>query len=424
MLVRDNGGAWQLFYINSDYLGSVTHIVNGAGTIVGEYSYDACVFRTDGREGSMCNPVTHAIYANGQQPELFLGRGYTGHSLFRWVYIGKHLAWFGLINMNARLYDPVHGRFLAPDPYVQAPDFTQSFNRYGYAFSNPLSFTDATGEIAWFVPIIIGAAIGAYMGGSIANSDFNPVRWDWSSGRTWAGIGGGLLTGAISGAGWSFGLAALNGSTLVGGKTIISGMALNGVTKFAGAAVLLGKGVNTLTTAASMISNFENASRIIAGRYYLNDGVSFGEQLLQGFSRFTWEGLQTWAGYNYTQIRNTVGNVDRVDYLDGATFATRENARFRQGISLGNFLNIAIWDEITEPFQNRVLRDPLFMHEYGHIKDSRILGFGYLFGIGIPSAVGSEWTELRANRHAATYFGKHYGVDWTPFVDRGYPLHR
>lgn len=25
---------------------------------------------------------------------------------------------------------PYHGRFLAPDPYVQAPDFTQSFNRY------------------------------------------------------------------------------------------------------------------------------------------------------------------------------------------------------------------------------------------------------------------------------------------------------
>lgn len=39
---------------------------------------------------------------------------------------------FGLINMNARLYDPLLGRFLCPDPYVQIPDFMQSFNRYSY----------------------------------------------------------------------------------------------------------------------------------------------------------------------------------------------------------------------------------------------------------------------------------------------------
>lgn len=164
-----------------------------------------------------------------------------------------------------------------------------------------------------------------------------------------------------------------------------------------------------------MISNFDNAAKIMAGRYYTNGDVSFGEQLLQGLSRYTWEGLQTWAGYNYTQLRNTVGNVDRVDYLGGATFATRENAEFSQGISLGNFLNVTIWNEINRPFDEWVRRSPLYMHEYGHTRDSRIFGFGYLFGIGIPSASGAEWTERRANRHAARYFGRYYGVDWTPF---------
>ena len=140
VLTRDNGGAWQIFYINSDYLGSVTHIVNSSGSVVAEYSYDAW--------GRMRNPNTQHYYTLGNEPELFLGRGYTGH---------EHLPMFGLINMNARLYDPVMGRFLAPDPYVQAPDMTQNFNRYTYALNNPLIYIDEEGE---FWHIVAGAIIG------------------------------------------------------------------------------------------------------------------------------------------------------------------------------------------------------------------------------------------------------------------------
>ena len=39
-------------------------------------------------------------------------RGFTGH---------EHYDRFGIINMNARLYDPVLGRFFSPDPQVQNP---------------------------------------------------------------------------------------------------------------------------------------------------------------------------------------------------------------------------------------------------------------------------------------------------------------
>ena len=49
--------------------------------------------------------------------------------------------------MNARLYDPALGRFLSPDPYVQAPDFTQNFNRYSYCLNNPLKYNDNNGEL-------------------------------------------------------------------------------------------------------------------------------------------------------------------------------------------------------------------------------------------------------------------------------------
>ena len=70
----------------------------------------------------------------------FFRRGFTGH---------EHLDLFGLINMNGRLYDPIIARFLSPDPFVQAPTFSQNFNRFSYVWNNPLRFTDPTGYFVW-----------------------------------------------------------------------------------------------------------------------------------------------------------------------------------------------------------------------------------------------------------------------------------
>ncbi|MEO1247510.1 MAG: Calx-beta domain-containing protein [Pseudomonadota bacterium] len=74
-------------------------------------------------------------------------RGFTDH---------EHLDGVGLIHMNGRVYSPTLGRFLSPDPHIQAPLNTQSYNRYSYVWNNPLSYTDPTGEILW-VPVIWGA---------------------------------------------------------------------------------------------------------------------------------------------------------------------------------------------------------------------------------------------------------------------------
>ena len=73
----------------------------------------------------------------------------------------------GLINMNARLYDPVLHRFLQPDNFVQDPFNTQNFNRYGYCLNNPLLYTDPTGE--WFViddviVMLVGGAVNLTIG--------------------------------------------------------------------------------------------------------------------------------------------------------------------------------------------------------------------------------------------------------------------
>ncbi|GAB2972621.1 hypothetical protein GCM10027049_03090 [Mucilaginibacter puniceus] len=52
----------------------------------------------------------------------------------------------GLINMNARLYDPILHRFLAPDDLILNPYSTQDYNRYAYVLNNPLKYIDPSGN--------------------------------------------------------------------------------------------------------------------------------------------------------------------------------------------------------------------------------------------------------------------------------------
>ena len=143
--IKEGSGAWTFYNIGRDYLGNITHIATADGILVEENSYDPW--------GRLRNPETKEIYSLSTEPELMLGRGYTGH---------EHLTWFGLINMNARLYDPVLGRFLSPDPFVQMPDFTQNFNRYLYCLNNPLIFVDKSGEYFVVDSFLVGLLGGGW----------------------------------------------------------------------------------------------------------------------------------------------------------------------------------------------------------------------------------------------------------------------
>ena len=159
-----------------------------------------------------------------------LDRGYTGH---------EHLASVGFIHCNGRLYDPVLHRFLQPDNYVQDPFNTQNFNRYEYCLNNPLVYVDKNGEFFITAGIIIGAIVGAYIGGSQANGTYNPFRWDYSSGNTWLGIGGGAVIGGVSGVAATYvgGLAAAGLAThgITGG--IIGGVAVGAASGIVGGAI-------------------------------------------------------------------------------------------------------------------------------------------------------------------------------------------
>jgi hypothetical protein len=146
---------------------------------------------------------------------------------------------------------------------------------------------------------------------------------------------------------------------------------------------------------------------LFLGNFYLDENNFLGG-IWQGFSRHTWESLNSFVGHSYSQIRNTGGLTDHVKYFGGATFSIRENVdEFNnwRGVSLGNYINAKIENELNIEFSGGWIysENGLFWHEYGHTKDSKLFGLTYLLAIGIPSASGADWTELRANNRAWDY---------------------
>ena len=173
-----------LYHAVTDRLGSYTKILKGNGTAVFKANYDEW-----GRQTITTNTIG------------FL-RGYTGHEM---------LPEFGLINMNGRMYDPLLARFLSPDDYVQMPMSPQGFNRYSYCMNNPMRYTDPSGELAWFIPIITGAVIGSAMSAATYSAACLITGSEWNSKSFWKSVGMGALGGAIGGA---FGSVAQSSSAL------------------------------------------------------------------------------------------------------------------------------------------------------------------------------------------------------------------
>ncbi len=189
MHISDDAGRDEMKYVLTDYLGTIYALVDDGAQSTDDalyYSFNAWGERRElqAYDGSLTAPLF------SDPADYITNRGFTGH---------EHIDAFGLINMNGRVYDPVVGAFLSPDPYVQAPDMPQNLNRYAYCLNNPLIYTDPSGEIFW-TPIIIGAVLGTYMGGAIANDgNLNPFKWEYFSIKTWGYMLGGAVVGGLSG---------------------------------------------------------------------------------------------------------------------------------------------------------------------------------------------------------------------------------
>lgn len=165
------------YYVHDDNIGSIVACSKENGQV-------------DNR--TICDPWGRRMNSNGSYDNTTVwnktDRCFTGH---------EHVG-FSLINMGGRMYSPDLGRFLSPDPFIQAPEFSQSLNRYAYCLNNPLSLTDPTGY-NWLGDTfcaILGIAVGFDTGGLAT------------------GVVGALIGGACGGASSALASCLMNGANL------------------------------------------------------------------------------------------------------------------------------------------------------------------------------------------------------------------
>ncbi|WP_353278958.1 RHS repeat-associated core domain-containing protein [Wolbachia endosymbiont (group B) of Longitarsus flavicornis] len=193
----------EFYSVITDHEGSVRLVVKG-DEVVAAYDY---------------LPYGNLMREYGANPEAHIAYRYTGQEWDEEI---------GLYNYHARFYDPSIGRFYQIDPKGQY------FSPYKYAGNSPVSMIDPDGELAWFilVPLMIGLGMGgAYLGGSAANNNWNPGKWDYGSGRTWLGIAGGGVGGALLPVGFGASVGAFTGIGLssTAGITATTGLGVGGV---------------------------------------------------------------------------------------------------------------------------------------------------------------------------------------------------
>jgi RHS repeat-associated protein len=127
MLLDAPGAATQVRYFQQDSLASRIAIPDGTGTVLERLAYD-----TWGEQRNIngnADPSNTLSAANDRY-------GYTGQ---------EELDGTRFVNMNGRVYNPVLGRFVSPDPTVSDASNLQALNRYSYALDNPFGYLDPSG---------------------------------------------------------------------------------------------------------------------------------------------------------------------------------------------------------------------------------------------------------------------------------------
>jgi RHS repeat-associated protein len=311
--------------------------------------------------------------------DVNLNRGFTGH---------EHLAEFGLINMNGRMYDPILGRMLSPDNFIQDADYTQSYNRYSYCLNNPLKYTDPSGE-----------------------------KWNWwNLTNIFTGI---PVSNSVIGGNTATGISLMPIADLFTGGMASFTAGTTAITVGAMAATFLTTQAVTYSafnmTLHSMILPIQQTAMIndyTVGAFY--DATHGGDvtsrlgnalKIDLGYLLHIpgWEDTQVLAGNGLSHIRNYTGNVDNVE-IDWDQRIIMVNDVYPKDLS-------AEWGLTLGPYingQNMFKDDAYYKHESGHTLQSRMFGPLYMSNIGIPSLMSATfgssdyhnntWYEVWANR--------------------------
>jgi RHS repeat-associated protein len=300
VLIKTNADDGELFFLHCDHLGSIVSVTNQSDIVVEEANYDPW--------GCYRNASTWSLFE--AKPLTTITRGFTGH---------EHLYEFALINMNGRVYDPVLGLFLSPDPYVQAPNNVNNFNRYSYCLNNPLMYTDPSGEFFWLIPAAVGFVTG-YLSHGFSTGD-----WGWSAVGSGAIGAGTALLGFYSGGATSAASIAQGFSAVSGGHAATVALGYSG--RYVASAA-----ISSIMPSASI--NIGDASFSVSPAFMIGSGgASAGLNFQASYNAgdFTFGGA---FGTSYGKSGFT-GNTGSEIRLSG--FAGYDDGNFGIGLSTTQF---------------------------------------------------------------------------------------
>lgn len=324
IVIRENG-ADQYYYAYTDHLGSLLTLTAPNGAVILDQNFDAW--------GRLRHPANWD-YTNVPTPTSYLYRGFTGH---------EHLTNFNLINMNGRMYDPVVGRVLSPDNFVQNPYSTQGYNRYSYVMNNPLKYTDPSGQFFGTIMTFTGHLFEtAFLHGGLNPTSKNARNNAWR---------------------------------------------------------------NFDPTASGTRTN--NAWKIDIGVFKTDPKLSFWGRAGTLLSRFTWEAPQTVLGNLYSHFRNGTRQVDNVEYWHGATLVNsngEEKWGLTLGPYI-NSEDMKVGDDMFRHEYGHTLQSKLHgPHYITHVGVPSLIG-STLNQIGWHNH-DNEWNEIQANKMSYKYLMK------------------
>uniref|UniRef100_UPI004048492F RHS repeat domain-containing protein n=1 Tax=Rheinheimera sp. TaxID=1869214 RepID=UPI004048492F len=212
VITKRSNNAHDEYYLHKDGQGSTTSITNAAGSLLQQFIYDPW--------GKQYSVSTNSVFTTYSNPGT--SKGYTGHNMVND---------FEVIHMGGRTYNPILGRFMQADPFIQAPSNLQNYNRYSYVLNNPMSYTDPSGYFS-FNPLkkltrniiraatkVFGAELVNFVGTAVASYFGGPwgaAAWTYEFNRAMGASSTGALRSAVTAAASAFALQGIGESSYWG----------------------------------------------------------------------------------------------------------------------------------------------------------------------------------------------------------------
>ena len=387
-----NEGGPEFFEVK-DHQGNVRALVNGSGEVAQADGYHP-----------YGTPVPLKVASAAANPP--------------WKWQGKE--WdgdVGLFYFGARYWNVELALWLSPDP---AGQFANPFTFGG----DPVNMVDPDGRLAFLVPVVIGATVGAYIGASMQSKSWNPTKWDsdaWKGGIAGAfvgGLGGAFAAQGFAAAGFNMGISAggeatasygLTSSILTGANTNMAfGLASGSKTDQLWGHGLVGAATGAATATGGFgalnsfggkaaSSNFQKASVRLAYANTLSIGGSIGNNIASG---------KDWN----SRIRLNLGPVDAVVGKDATLadnlFANAGNFAVNAAGFVGGDQHNWKWENLSYEHSGGLLdrsggyfgahavlgpaeMDGKLPHELSHVTQTRASGMNFWGEYGLQGALST-----------------------------------